>query len=992
MPLTLLQSLTVRCLANANCVPGTILVLWMVLAWTLFFAVFSRPGLAGDGTLVWKTIETEHFIIHYHEPLDDVAYKVAAAAERSHEVLVPVFDYAPPQKTQVVLTDNTDSSNGFAGVLPRNRIRLFTTAPTSLSSLNDHDDWMFTLVAHEYVHILHIDTIGGLADIVNKIVGKIWAPNQIQPRWLIEGIATYQESEQTSGGRIRNALFDMELRMDTLAGNKHQLDAMSSGPRAWPRGNVAYLYGSHFLKYVFDRHGADKLGEMSWAHGSSTLPYGINRAVLQATGEHFETHYDNWTQHLRDKYALQEEAATRLGLRQGRRLTFSAEINTAPQYSADGAALIWRHGDGYREGRFRTMPVGGNVGQASDYAFIERVGDFALLSDGSMVIEQNGTYRTNYSFQDIFLWDRRSDTVRAYTHGQRARSPAVSKDQGSLAFVVNDAGRTSLAVTPMQPMASPRIVWAGDDRYDQVADPTWAPDGKSIAISTWSRGGYRDIAVVDVDSGRASFITRDRALDVNPVFSPDGAYLYFVSDRSGIYNVYAYQLATAELWQVTNVLGGAFMPHVSPDGTRMAYQGFVGRGYDIFEIDLEPTRFVPALPYVDDRPEPADVDADVDAGTVLATAPRPYRAIETLAPRTYDVELLSNSFGDAINISTDGSDVAGLHSYSLGATVGLDRAGINMGASYGFSGWWPFLRAAVSRDSSRRGGLIIDGVNTAYTQDRYRLSTSGDVTLLSSDIGRARLGVSYDLDWFRIVDDVRGAPDPNQQLTRGPEDNVRFAALSLRWSYSNAQGNTYTIGGQSGNSLSASLRLDHPVLGSSVRAMSLFYRWDAFAKLPWADTASLSIGLAGGIRVTDQGNAGSFVLGGVPDQDVVQAIIESVRFSSSGYLRGYRPGTVIGSQYHLANIEYRQQLWEIERGLSSLPIYVRRMHVGGLVDVGNAFSDGFDPLDFRAAVGASMRLDVVFGYVVPGSFDIGYARGLVDDGVGEYWLLMTGTI
>jgi predicted nucleic acid-binding protein len=68
-----------------------------------------------------------------------------------------------PAIPTIVLTDDTDSSNGSAQVLPYNLIRLYVTAPESVSVLNDHDDWMYGLVVHEYAHILHLDNITGLA-------------------------------------------------------------------------------------------------------------------------------------------------------------------------------------------------------------------------------------------------------------------------------------------------------------------------------------------------------------------------------------------------------------------------------------------------------------------------------------------------------------------------------------------------------------------------------------------------------------------------------------------------------------------------------------------------------------------------------------------------------------------------------------------------------------------------------------------------------------
>jgi hypothetical protein len=947
----------------------------------------AQTSHAGDPDLVWKTIETEHFVVHYYEPLLAVARRVAAAAERSHQVLVPIFDHEPSEKTQIVITDDTDGANGFASVIPRNRIGVFATAPSSLSSLNDHDDWLYALVAHEYTHILHLDSIGGLPRWVNKIVGKTWAPNQVQPRWVIEGIATYQESEQSAGGRIRNALFDMDLRAVTLANEDHDLDAVTNLPRTWPRGNAAYLYGSHFLKYVFDRHGRDALRDLSWSYGSSPIPFGLNRAIREATGQTFEGLYEEWRQHLRDKYSIQLEAVERRGRREGRRLTFTAETNRTPRYTADGRYIVWLQSDGYSPGGFRRMPAGSNAGQAHEYARIERVGEYDLLSDGSMVVEQSATYRSNYSYQDLFLWDKQTQTLRALTHGARAREPAVSPDERWVAFVLNGESRTRLAVMPLRPHAPHRILWEGAGRFDQVSAPAWSPDGKAIAFSAWSQGGHRDLWLIDVASKQVERVTNDRALDIGPMFSPDGAYLYYVSDRNGIYNVYALERSTGRHHQVTNVVGGAVLADLSPDGTRLVYQGFGVGGYDLYEMELDPARWLEPVPYVDDRPDPVQIRDD----EVAISAPRSYRPLETLAPRNYTVGLVATSFGSALNASTSGGDVVGIHSYSMAMTLGLDRPGVDLGASYAYGGLWPSLRLAGARTTARRFGVLIDGVNHPYDVDSYGMTASVGLPILRTAQGSGGLSIDYDADWNRVVEDPYREPDPNALLPRRQRSS-QFAGLALRWNYADARGSLYTVGAHQGQAFSASLRLDHPALGSDARALSLGYRWETYSKLPWSPTSSLAMQVTGGIRTNDAGNPNNYALGGVPEQDVVQSILDSARTGTSGYLRGYARGSIIGRQYHLANIEYRQELLSFERGLATLPLFVRRLHVAGLLDVGNAFSGDLDLRDFKVGLGGSLRLDMIFGYFVPGSFDIGYSHGLTSDGIGEYWLLLTGTL
>ena len=346
----------------------------------------SAQALAGDGSRVWRTIESEHFVVIYYETLEDVARRVAVCAERAHRVVTPVLGHVPDGKTQIVLTDDTDGSNGFASVLPRNQIGLFASAPDSLSVLNDHDDWLYGLVLHEYVHIVHLDTMGWIPRLFNLFAGKRWAPNGVQPRWFIEGLAVYEESLRSSSGRTRSAIFDMYLRTQVLAGKALDIDAVSSGPYFWPHGNAAYLYGSFFLKYIGDRYGDDKLAKISHEYGSQPVPWGLNRAVFRAVGKTYETLYQEWMDDLRRRYEQKRDQVVARGLREGEKLTDTGEDNNKPHFSPDGKRLVWQQYDGKGLARYLTMPPRGRPDEARPWMVVEGAGDYAFLPDGKSIV------------------------------------------------------------------------------------------------------------------------------------------------------------------------------------------------------------------------------------------------------------------------------------------------------------------------------------------------------------------------------------------------------------------------------------------------------------------------------------------------------------------------------------------------------------------------------------------------------------------------------
>lgn len=69
------------------------------------------------------------------------------------------------------------------------------------------------------------------------------------------------------------------------------------------------------------------------------------------------------------------------------------------------------------------------------------------------------------------------------------------------------------------------------DNY--ALQPDWSPNGKQIAYWFTESGGRRDVATIPVSGGEPTVITSTGNTNWNPVWSPDGKFLYFASDRGG---------------------------------------------------------------------------------------------------------------------------------------------------------------------------------------------------------------------------------------------------------------------------------------------------------------------------------------------------------------------------------------------------------------------------------------------------------------------------
>ena len=475
---------------------------------------------------------------------------------------------------------------------------------------------------------------------------------------------------------------------------------------------------------------------------------------------------------------------------------------------------------------------------------------------------------------------------------------------------------------------------------------------------------------------------------MSPAWSPDGNVVYFDSDRTGISNIYACDLRDHSLWQVTNVLGGAFQVAASPDGRRLAFQSAVtAGGYDLYEVLVDRSTWIRARDFIDDKPPPLDIRDD-DAPV---SAPRPYRAVESLAPQSWTGTL---QLGDTPNttIQTSGTDAVGLHAYSLAVGLDLDDGSTNVGAAYGYSGFRPNLRVSAARSYVTRGGERIDGVNTPFHEEDWSATLAVGIPFESRPSQSWSLSFDYDVDWFRLVDPKPVMTDPNQRVPTLPITDYVQGGIGLRAGYSRVHSVTYGLGPYEGFDVSTSIRVDHPALGATYRNVSFNYGFDGY--LPLGRAASmLAVRLTGGFRDGDLARAGGFSLGGIPAQDVAMSIVNNQRVGSIGYLRGYPIRAIAGNQFHLVNLEVRHELWNIEHGIATLPIYVRRLHVGLLSDTGVAYDGPFHFRDdVRTSVGAALRVDAFFGYYVPGTFELGYSRGVMTGGVDQTWFLLTGSL
>jgi len=128
-----------------------------------------------------------------------------------------------------------------------------------------------------------------------------------------------------------------------------------------------------------------------------------------------------------------------------------------------------------------------------------------------------------------------------------------------------------------------------------------------------------------------------------------------------------------------------------------------------------------------------------------------------------------------------------------------------------------------------------------------------------------------------------------------------------------------------------------------------------------------------------------FYVGGYVDENVVSTVLNSV--TQGGFaLRGYPVLAEEGSNYALFNAEYRFPILNIDRGLSTLPLFVNRITGAAFVDYGSAFNDAFTA-EFKTGTGAELWFEFTLAYTLDFLFRAGYARGWASEGIDKLYFV-----
>jgi Tol biopolymer transport system component/tRNA A-37 threonylcarbamoyl transferase component Bud32 len=218
-------------------------------------------------------------------------------------------------------------------------------------------------------------------------------------------------------------------------------------------------------------------------------------------------------------------------------------------------------------------------------------------------------FRSSREGGGIFVMGRTGEGVRRVTPVgvSAAFNPAWSPKGDEIAYTTEN-----VQLTPLNWERKSELwvvnVNTGEQRRIEVDDAvqaSWSPHGHRIAYvsrrqkadagdrSGASTSRVMDVYTVPAGDGESVAATDDRATDWSPVWSPDGRYLYFVSERGGSMNLWRVaidEVSGRRLGEPEPIITPApFLAHpsVSADGRRIAYTAVVQTS-NVQRLTLDP--------------------------------------------------------------------------------------------------------------------------------------------------------------------------------------------------------------------------------------------------------------------------------------------------------------------------------------------------------------------------------------------------------------------
>ncbi len=570
--------------------------------------------------LKWYTIKGKYCEVHFHDGAERTARVVAKIADEVIPVLESLYDYNPGT-IHYVIKDIDDYSNG-ATYFFDNKIEIWTSALDF--DLRGAHNWLRNVISHETTHMVQIQSALKMPRTVpafflqllnyederrpdilygypNVIVSYPIAGVNV-PSWFAEGTAQYMRKEFNYDNWDTHR--DMVLRSYALNGNMLTWNQMGEFDKTSLGNESVYNSGFALTRYISQKYGEDKLEKISHALGKLGV-FTIDAAFKDVLGKNGNEIYSEWKSFVTKSYRERMQKVLSDSV-EGKIISGVGFGNFYPQYSPDGKKFIYisnKNNDYFGIAGIYLYDLITN----KEKEIVSGVNSTVSWVPGNNEIIYSKLSDDNpnwYNVHDIYTYQIDKDKETRLTYDLRANQPFISPDGKKIVFIFERDGTTNLGMIDINGKNYKQVTKFKNG--EQVYEPKFSLNNKQI-IFDYSYANNRSIAIIDTDGNNFKFVIKDNHDNRNPVYDKNGNLIY-CSDSTGIFNLYSYNFQTGDKRQLSNVIGGAFMPSIDSSGD-ILYSGYSSTGFKIFKITpLDEQKVLPDHSYQWINDPPLDKD------------------------------------------------------------------------------------------------------------------------------------------------------------------------------------------------------------------------------------------------------------------------------------------------------------------------------------------------------------------------------------------------
>ncbi len=565
----------------------------VILFITMPVISYSQLGGANNGNppnIKWKELSNESARIIFPEGLDSKAARVADMIDYLNKNNRTSIGKAKG-RIDIILQNQLTEANGFVTAAPF-RSEFFTTAPQR--SFLGTQDWLDMLSIHEYRHVMQLQFAKqGITKVGSILFGETgWIAMAFMaiPFWFTEGDAVTQETLLSGGGRGRSGSFMAEYRAMHEAGIKYPYEKIRN------QSYKSILPDRYRMGYLFSIYGRNKYGNDFWKKVSKDAVrykgvfWPFSHSLKKRTGKNVHKFYKMMMDSVYNQWDKDNQV---LNWRNENEILVNKPIpkNKISYYLNPKFVdknIIVLHSGRDRIPGFYILDKEGNEKKLFDLGYHD---SYFNYNKGKMVWTQSKTdiRWKNKTFSELYIYDFKTKSKKKLTSKTKYFSPDINSEGTKILLVNSDElMRYSIEILDSKTGKIIKSIPNPDNIF--LSSPKWLSDDEIIAIAQHNQKNA--LMRIEIQTGKMNpLIDYTQNLILRPVVNKN--YVFFSGDFTDVRNIFAVDLSTKNIFQVTNSRVLASHPDVSKDGKYLLYVEQQIRGYDIKKIELNKENWRP---------------------------------------------------------------------------------------------------------------------------------------------------------------------------------------------------------------------------------------------------------------------------------------------------------------------------------------------------------------------------------------------------------------